>query len=285
MSDSPVTQLSEHVYGMKAGPPDRPSLCAVVGQRRTVMLDAGASGAHAREFLDRLAEHRVRPPDLVVLTHWHWDHVFGAAEIGMPIIAQRMTAAQLATMAGQAWDDDALDARVASGEEIAFCADNIKLELPEPRRVRIAQANIIFGETLDLDLSDIRCLIRHVGGDHAEDACIVHLPEDGLLFLGDCLYDNIYAPTRHYTREKALPLIDKLLEFDAKTYIEGHNPAPVDQARFIEITSKMRQAAELVNAYQGDGAAILRSRPDEAADEDLAYYIGTFAAGYVKQGD
>lgn len=278
---SHVYPLSEHIYGMKAGPPDRPSLCAVVGAKRTVMLDAGASDAHAQEFLDGLAGHGVRIPELVVLTHWHWDHVFGAAAVGVPVIAHQMTAAQLGVMAHQAWDDAALDARVASSEEIAFCADNIKLELPEPRNIRIAQADIIFGEALDLDLGGVRCLIRHVGGDHAADACVVHIPEDGVMFLGDCLYDDIYAPTRHYTRAKALPLIDKLLGFDAQTYIEGHNPAPVDRASFIEITAKMRLAAELVNEYRGDAAVILRARPDEAADEDLAYYIGTFAAGYT----
>jgi glyoxylase-like metal-dependent hydrolase (beta-lactamase superfamily II) len=282
MIENPVYPLSEHVYGMKAGPPDRPSLCAVVGARRTVMLDAGASDAHAREFLDGLARHGVRLPDLVVLTHWHWDHVFGAAEIGVPIIAHQMTAAQLAGMTHQAWDDTALDARVASGEEIAFCADNIKLELPEPRTVRIAKADIIFGDALNIDLGGVRCLIQHVGGDHAADACVIYVPEDKLLFLGDCLYDNIYAPTRHYTQAKALPLIDKLLGYDAQTYIEGHNPVPLERAGFIEITAKMRLAAELVNEYQGDAAAIFQSRPDEAADEDLAYYIGTFAAGHTQ---
>jgi glyoxylase-like metal-dependent hydrolase (beta-lactamase superfamily II) len=280
MTENPVYPLSEHVYGMKAGPPDRPSLCAVVGTRRTVMLDGGASNAHAREFLDGLARHGVRLPDLVVLTHWHWDHVFGAAEIGVPIVTHQMTAAQLGVMANQAWDDVSLDARVASGEEISFCADNIKLELPEPRKVLIAQADIIFGEALDLDLGGVRCLIQHVGGDHAADACVVYVPEDKLLFLGDCLYDDIYAPTRHYTRAKALPLINRLLDFDAQTYIEGHNSLPLEHEGFIEITAKMRLAAELVNQHQGDAASILRSRPDEAGDEDLAYYIGTFAAGY-----
>lgn len=281
MSESHIYQLSDQVYGMKAGPPDRPSLCAVVGEKRTVMLDAGASDAHTREFLDGLAAYGVRLPDFVVLTHWHWDHVFGAAATGVPVIAQKLTAAQLAVMAAQSWDNAALDARVASGEEIAFCADNIKLELPEPRSVRIAQADIIFNDALDLDLGGVRCLIRHVGGDHAADACVVHVPEASLLFLGDCLYDNIYAPTRHYTQAKALPLIDIVQRFDAQTYIEGHNPVPVARAGFIEFTAKMRLAAQLVNEHQGDVAAIRLARPDETADEDLVYYIGAFAAGYA----
>lgn len=280
MSSSQVYPLTEHIYGMKAGPPDRPSLCAVVGAKRTVMLDSGASDSHAQAFLDGLASYGVRPPDFIVLTHWHWDHVFGAAAVGVPIIAQRMTAAQLTRMADLAWDDAALDTRVASGDEIAFCADNIKLELPEPRKIRIAAAEIIFDEALDLDLGGVRCLIRHVGGDHAADACVVHIPEDRLLFLSDCLYDDIYAPTRHHTAAKALPLIDRLLGFEADKLIEGHNPVVTERARFIEITAKMRQAAALVTEYQGDAAAVRLALPDVSTDEDLDYYIGTFAAGF-----
>jgi len=35
------TKISDHVYWFPPGPPDRPSLSAVVGERRTVLLDAG----------------------------------------------------------------------------------------------------------------------------------------------------------------------------------------------------------------------------------------------------
>lgn len=278
-----VHRLSDRVYGMKAGPPDRPSLCAVVGVRRTLMLDAGASAEHARLFLDGLTAHGVRPPDWVVLTHWHWDHVFGAAEIGAPVVAHRLTADGLATMAGQTWDDAALDARVAAGTEIAFCADNIKLELPAPRVVRIRQPELIFDGDLDLDLGGVTCRVRHVGGDHAADACIVHVPEDRLLFLGDCLYDDIYAPSRHYTSAKALPLIETLRAFDAGIYVEGHNPVPLDRAGFDQLTTTMRRAAALAERYGGDMAAIRADHADFLADEDTAYYVQAFAAGITRE--
>jgi len=74
-------RISDRVYWLPPGPPDRPSLCAVVGERRTVMLDAGASAAHARLFLDGLAAEGAATPSYVALTHSHWDHVFGAAEV------------------------------------------------------------------------------------------------------------------------------------------------------------------------------------------------------------
>ena len=57
-----MTKISDHVYWMPPAKPDRPSLGAVVGEDRVVMLDAGASSAHAREFLEQLAELGVSRP-------------------------------------------------------------------------------------------------------------------------------------------------------------------------------------------------------------------------------
>ena len=50
------------MYWLPPAKPDRPSLCAVVGEHATLMLDAGASDAHARLFLDALAAEGVAPP-------------------------------------------------------------------------------------------------------------------------------------------------------------------------------------------------------------------------------
>ena len=63
---SVLTKITEHVYWLPPGPPDRPSVCAVVGDRRTLMLDAGSSRAHTRAFLDALwAESGTRPNAVV----------------------------------------------------------------------------------------------------------------------------------------------------------------------------------------------------------------------------
>jgi glyoxylase-like metal-dependent hydrolase (beta-lactamase superfamily II) len=85
------SRITELVYWLPPGPPDRPSLCAVAGERGTIWLDAGASAAHAREFAAFLADQGVGAPSHVVLTHSHWDHVFGAAELGAHVVAHERT--------------------------------------------------------------------------------------------------------------------------------------------------------------------------------------------------
>jgi glyoxylase-like metal-dependent hydrolase (beta-lactamase superfamily II) len=71
----PVEPISEHVLWLPPGPPDRPSLCAVVGARWTLALDAGSSRTHTREFLAGLP----KPPAAVVYTHAHWDQSSAAS--------------------------------------------------------------------------------------------------------------------------------------------------------------------------------------------------------------
>ena len=48
MTETTLTQLTDHCYWMSPGKPDRPSLGAVVGDQFTLLLDAGASAAHAQ---------------------------------------------------------------------------------------------------------------------------------------------------------------------------------------------------------------------------------------------
>ncbi len=276
-----LNRLSPHVVWMPPAPPDRPSLCAVTGTRGTLMLDAGASDDHARRFLSGLDELNLPRPRLVALTHWHWDHVFGAAEVDAPLIACTRTATELARLADYEWADAALDARVALDEEAAFCADNIKLELPAPRAVRIALPDILFDESLAVDLGGVTCRLQHVGGDHSDDSVVIFVEPDGVLFLGDCLYDDVYAPTRHYTTGKLFPLIERLNQFDAPWAVEGHTPEVLTHADFNQLALRLRLIGRLADEYPGDQAAItagLMNALGQPISDDDAELIRAFAA-------
>src|SRR6266496_1227889 len=103
---SALTKISDHIYWMPPGPPDRPSVCGVVGARRSLMLDAGSSRAHTREFLDALRDESAEPPSAVVYTHSHWDHVFGGVEMGGIVIAHASTAERLIELVATDWSDE-----------------------------------------------------------------------------------------------------------------------------------------------------------------------------------
>ena len=236
----PAQRISEHVFWLPPGPPDRPSLCAVAGDRGTIWLDAGSSAAHTGEFLRLLAAESVAEPSHVVLTHSHWDHVFGAAELGAHVIAQERTAAYLEQLAATDWSDEALDRRVVSGEDSRQHAENVKAELPSPRDVRIAPAEIVFRDGIDLELGGVRLQVRYVGGDHADDSTVVFVEPDALLFLGDCLYE---APSGGYTSERLGPLVEAVRGFGAQLFVEGHVETVLSAAELDEVIAEARSTA------------------------------------------
>ena len=284
------------MYWLPPAKPDRPSLCAVVGEHATLMLDAGASDAHARLFLDALAAEGVAPPIAVVLTHSDWDHVFGAVEVGAPVIAHRLTDVALAALAATDWSDEALERRVEAGVRSPEHAANIKAELPAPRNVRVARAETLFDDGLDLELGGATIQVRHVGGDHAADSTVIFVKEDRLLFLGDALYESTGGEAggavRTLTAERAFPLLDVVRAFDAELYVEGHTDTVMPHAEAVELLDQIHWAGELVSNSVADGRSLDEAAALAAARDDLgaepselqADLIRAFVAGRRSDG-
>jgi glyoxylase-like metal-dependent hydrolase (beta-lactamase superfamily II) len=229
-----LNQISDHIYWLPPDPTtDRPVLGAIAGVQATLMVDAGNSAAHVQLFFSQLTSAKVALPHFVVLTHWHWDHVFGSPALNLPTLAHRETKRRLDLMAGWDWSDEALDRRVAEGVEIEFCRDMLKLELPDPATRVLRRPEISFSEQVELDLGGLTTQIVHVGGDHAADSVVVYVPQEKIIFLSDCLYFNLYHNPPTYTTGKLFPLIDRLLQFEADFYLLGHNPEPLSRAEMI----------------------------------------------------
>lgn len=285
MKQRKLRKISDHVYWMPPAAPDRPSLCAVVGSEKVVMLDAGASTVHARQFLDQLDSIGISRPEEILLTHWHWDHVFGAAEVGAKVIAQKLTAEKLAELSTRDWSDAGLEQQVATGLETVKGAENIRAELPSPREISVAQADVVFDETMELSLGSVTCRIEHVGGDHAEDSSVILVLPERVLFIGDCLGSAFYAPKPYYTVQQLIPLLDRIQAIDAAYYVEGHSSKVFTRAEFDEEIDQMREAVEIVEESGADekkAFALVKAKTGEAPDENWVYYISALIAGLDK---
>jgi glyoxylase-like metal-dependent hydrolase (beta-lactamase superfamily II) len=217
----------------------------------------------------------VAPPQFLVLTHWHWDHIFGAATIALPTLAHQETRRRLVEMAGWDWSDAALDARVAAGVEIEFCRDMIKAELPDRSDLILRPPDIAFTGGVELDLGGISAQLIHVGGDHAADSTIVFIPAERVVFMSDCLAPDLYHPPRRYTTRRLFPLMDHLLRCEADFYLMGHNPEPVSRAELVTYTSRLKLIGQLVERLGNDRPAILAElgRFDQDDEEDLDCFL------------
>ncbi|MHC4992515.1 MAG: MBL fold metallo-hydrolase [Planctomycetota bacterium] len=282
--DSLLNELAPGIYWMAPDhATDRPVVAAIAGEQATLMVEAGSSAKHARRFLDALATKRVPPLRYVVLPHSHWDHVFGASEIDAVAIATEETRQRVATMATYAWNDAALDDRVAAGLEIPFCRDMIKAELSTAERAGLILRvpEIAFREELAIDLGNRTVHLVHVGGDHASDSCIVVVPGVAA-FLSDCLYQNLHVEPNYLTRRRLFPLLGRLLALDVDYYVLGHDDEPLSRAEFESRAHALRMAGELVGRYQLDDRAIQDGLVDAGVDVDVhavESFVRAFQAG------
>lgn len=262
MAEHTLHRLSARVWWLTPrAETDRPTLGVVAGERGSLVIDAGASPAHAGALRAELERHALPAPRLVALTHWHWDHVFGAAALGVPAIASRETQRVLGVLAGLAWDDDAIDRRVAEGREIAFCRDMIRLELPDRAGLVLQPPEIAFADELALDLGGVTCRLIHIGGDHSPDGIAVHIPEEGVAFIGDALCDDLYHGPPRLTAGQCFPLLDRLLALDADHYVGGHDLAPIGRRQLAEDAAMFKQIGAAVARIGDDRDGVLAALP------------------------
>lgn len=237
---------------------DRPILGMAVGNEKTLMIDSGNSEEHAKLFLQMLSEKQVAKPDFVVLTHWHWDHVFGLSGLEKVIsISSMQTKEGIAKMVPLSWSDEALDQRVVEGTEIEFCSNAIKKEFATHRDIKITLPEMTFENKVEIDLGGLTCILQHVGGDHAGDSVVVYIKEEKILFLADSIYADIFSPKTNYTIDGTVALLDMLETFDADTYILSHGKA-ISKEEYKAETVLLRTIAEYTELLKGDQDEIIK---------------------------
>lgn len=261
---------------------DRPVLAAVTGSRRTLLMDAGNSAKHAGLFRDELKRRGLRQPDLLALTHWHWDHTFGMAEWNLPSIAHEGTADVLSDLAHTEWDEAGMAALVERGIISDQSVQHIRLEYTDGSPVRLAEPDIRFQESITIDLGGLTCELRHVGGDHSSDSCYLYVKEERVLFLGDALGPAVYGGPRKYTADSFLRLLKLAYDYEAEVYFESHGE-PMTAEEFRKELHPWERMALISGRCGGDKETFIRLLAEDLElkelPRDLIEGVGYFMNG------
>ncbi|WP_308259128.1 MBL fold metallo-hydrolase [Pseudonocardia sp. H11422] len=143
----------------------------LVGRRGVVSVDACSTERRTRAYLDAIRGVTAAPVRTLVNTHHHGDHTFGNYLFGGATIV-----AHEATRDGVlAW----------GGPGAPFWTEvdwgGIELELPF----------LTYTDAVTVWVDELRCEVRHVGtAAHTTNDSIVWIPERGILFSGDLLFNG-----------------------------------------------------------------------------------------------
>ncbi|MEC2159617.1 MBL fold metallo-hydrolase [Virgibacillus halodenitrificans] len=280
-----LKKLATNVYYMPHySETDRPALGLICGENFSVAIDAGNSPAHAKDFLILTGKMDIAPLEYVILTHWHWDHIFGVKTMDRTTISHHDTKKKVAYLKTLKWDDASLDARVETGEEIEFCRDMIKREMPVRGDLELRVPEISFQDQIQIDLGGITCVVEHVGGEHARDSSIVYIPEEKIMFLADCLYQDFYSGEWSYDLKEVQTLLAKIKKYDVEHYVLGHQP-PKTHAELWNFLDDLVAIGEIVGRealLEKAVEAFKLARKSEPTDEQLEL-IQNFVAGNCKK--
>ncbi len=219
-----MRQITEHIYCMDAdAETDQPFIFLIQGQRFSLLADTGNSPENYRKFLRELNEAGLKEPDLAVLTHWHWDHTFGACAAECPVIASEETDRILQRVCAWQWDDASMRHRLETGEDIPFTYDCMRAQYPDPETIRVTRPDITFRDTMTIDLGGVVCHLEHRDSPHTRDAVMIHIPKDDVLIGGDAHYEDYYDNDGRYDYGRLAEFIAYLNGIPFTMYLKGHD--------------------------------------------------------------
>lgn len=228
----------------------------LVGRRGVTSIDSCATERRTRAYLDAIARVSRRPVTTLVNTHHHGDHTFGNGLFDdATIVAHERTRTEM--LAGAAPGAYPFWTSVDWGE----------LELVPPF--------LTYSDGVTLWSDELRCEVRHVGSAaHTTNDSIVWLPECGVLFCGDLLFNGGTPFLLMGSITGAIGVLETVLKpLGATTLVPGHGPVGgpelIDEVlgylRFVQRAAADAHAAGL--------------KPLEAARElDLGEYAGLLDA-------
>jgi glyoxylase-like metal-dependent hydrolase (beta-lactamase superfamily II) len=178
---------------------------------KTCLIDAGTH-TEARKILRQLKTLEVFPPDMIILTHSHWDHCQS-----IPFLTQR------AEKEGKEIEI------LASAKAIPNLRDQSYNEVFGTGPFNNIESDITpLKEGDTIDLNGIKLKIFETQG-HMSDQILILDEKNKNLFIGDALGDKIsdaifvppfYPP--HWNREEYLNSIDKIKKIDYETISQTH---------------------------------------------------------------
>jgi glyoxylase-like metal-dependent hydrolase (beta-lactamase superfamily II) len=220
-----LTQLTEHIWLFPHDPDPnavQSSIGVIATPNKSVLIDAGNSPRLARQLKTELVRCHLPPVSRIIYTHHHWDHVYGACEFGVQVAAHVMCKVILEEESKKPWGIEFLNEEIKRNPKLAVSYHARAKYIDDWSAFQIIIPEEVFEKEEIIDLDGLAIELEHVGGEHAEDSIVVKVPQEGVMFLGDCYY----PPPLHLREEDSVPsfeMLRRLQDSAYDLYVEGHD--------------------------------------------------------------
>lgn len=279
-----LNKFSDSIYYMpNQDENDRPTLGLVCGEQYSLLIDCGNSTQHAKDFLNEIKKLNVPPIKYVVITHAHWDHFLGMNEFDATVIVNSQTNELLKVWQGYTFDDSSLQTYAQSNVMSDKCIEIIEAEIPNRDHFKLNSPHIIFEKTLTLDLGNKLCVLEKINSTHSNDATIIYVPDEKVIFLGDCVYGTTKDSLFHYKQSLLIPMIEDVQKYHAESFLLGHESI-CDLEQMMTFWKDLRAASKAVNSSSLDKALeSFKLENNRTPNDDELFFIKAFVNDYIIQ--
>jgi cyclase len=258
---------------------------AVVSDSGVLVFDANGTPGAARAVLAGIRRITPQPVRYLVLSHWHWDHWYGAevyrdAFPGIEIISHRVTRALMLGPA-LAFNQPGLDVQLPAHIR-AVAARIAELERTDPRtpdlprlRAHLAEdrdylaqkraarhtvATLTFDDSLTIHLGGRRIEVLHYDRAVTPGDAFLYLPDDQVLITGDLLVNPITFALGCYP-DGWIATLAKMDSLPARVIVPGHGEPLHDKALLETTLATLRELRRLGLAARARGLGADSARP------------------------
>jgi len=220
----------------------------IAGRSGVIVVEGTGSIDGARWMAERARALTGRFPTNVIVTHHHGDHTAGVSGLGTPPSLPK------------------LHATVATRDRVSqgFDAD------AEPGMTRPWADMTIVGVDgpTQIDLGDRTAVVRPFDG-HTESDLIVDLPEQGITWCGDLVWNEMFPNYVDATPSRLGSAVRAIRDDGRSTHVPGHGPLADAQAMstYLSILDDIEEAAR-------NAIAAGRSAEDAGAAYSLPAGVG-----------
>jgi glyoxylase-like metal-dependent hydrolase (beta-lactamase superfamily II) len=184
--------------------------------RELIGIDAGTRADSAKVAYEALRAHVPNLPELttIFITHAHWDHVGGYKYF-------RALNPRLRFYARSNYQEEITREVDAPGNFVKqFFGERFSLD-----DVRSFKPDVTIDGHKDLKIGGTRIELIPVHGGETHDAMFIHLPDQGVMFVGDFIMPYLGAPfVEEGDFQGLLNAIDVVVEKHPQHLLHGHEP-------------------------------------------------------------
>lgn len=222
----------------------------LLGPDAVTLVDTAATERRARALRAAIASVTARPPRTLVNTHHHGDHTYGNGVF-----------APEAVIIGH----DGCPARI---REQGMLLTQLWTQV-EWGQVEIVPPSVTFSDRLTLYAGGRRVELYHFGPAHTTDDVVAFVPDEGVLFCGDIVFNGGTPFVLMGSVAGTLHVLDRLRALGARTVMPGHGDVGGPEL-FDRTEAYLRWLQDAARSGLAAGLAPLAA----ARELDLGEYAG-----------